>query len=698
MEYYENKLCISYKELIAGDPNDKDVTQRPIMSQANYKKMIRIGSLQVARRGGFERPALIEYKTMPTRFRKLVIAKYGEPEENTVNVVLRDMIVHDMKAETFYKAHEVEPSKGLTSESIAIYTDNASVLNAIIKMVSNRTMLVKGLGGNVKRIWPEVSAALNKLMDENKRSVQAVAQNCNLPRNPRRLKEKIEDYKKRSYTALISNKHTNNNASKAKEKVQEAFLIELLGHGLNIEHSKVAKLYNSMAKTMNWKEITTSTVANYAKKHGLTTYAGSRGSDNFFNNKAMQVKRERPSCPMYFWCVDGWDVELLYQERTSKKDGTYVTTYHHRPTVVLIVDPFNYHIVGYAIGTHETPALIRQAFRNAFEHTQELFGAYHMPWQLQTDNYGRGNLTPFYQGCAQYFTPAKAHNAKSKTIEPYLGRVFNKKHCRFELNSSGQGVTSKKENQVSSDWIKNNKKDFPDYAGCVEQIECIIAKERAETQADYVAKWNKIAQEDKLRFDTTAYLSQFGEQSARSHKLHGHGLVLQIEGEKFTYDCFDIKFRECAHLMFLLRYDPSNMDQILAIENAGTASDPKEGTTRFTLERKFVQPMALKDRKEGDAAELQKIFNFNKGLQDVIIERRKESAELVNDFFNENPLALENDTLAKLVITDSRGQHKNRRNEVAGRTTPMPIAQTVAPAIEDAFEVVMDEMDCYDSF
>ena len=59
---------------------------------------------------------------------------------------------------------------------------------------------------------------------------------------------------------------------------------------------------------------------------------------------------------MFFWCVDGWDTELLYKSRaTDPRTGRSVTTYHHRPTVIAIIDPFNYYIVGYAIGRHESP-------------------------------------------------------------------------------------------------------------------------------------------------------------------------------------------------------------------------------------------------------------------------------------------------------------------------------------------------------
>ncbi|OAV64155.1 hypothetical protein Barb4_04382 [Bacteroidales bacterium Barb4] len=69
------------------------------------------------------------------------------------------------------------------------------------------------------------------------------------------------------------------------------------------------------------------------------------------------------------------------------------------------------------------------------EHVRELFGGYYKPWQIQSDNYQKKNLTPFYQSCTEYYTPAAVGNAKAKMIEPFFHRWNNE--C-FR-NSSGTG-------------------------------------------------------------------------------------------------------------------------------------------------------------------------------------------------------------------------------------------------------------------
>ncbi|OAV71688.1 hypothetical protein Barb6_01361 [Bacteroidales bacterium Barb6] len=215
----------------------------------------------------------------------------------------------------------------------------------------------------------------------------------------------------------------------------------------------------------------------------------------------MQVKRSGPTSPLYFRTSDGWDTELLYAEKKTNRNGHSVTTYHNRPTVV-VLDPFNHYIVGYAIGTNESTVLIRQAYRNAMEHVQKLFGGYYKPWQIQSDNYQKKNLTPFYQSCTEYYTPAAVGNAKAKVIEPFFHR-WNDECFRIFCNSSGYGVKSQKFLQPSEDFIERNKAHFPNWNGVVGQIENAIAGCRAKTREAYVWIYNLIdkAQQYKSTFN-----------------------------------------------------------------------------------------------------------------------------------------------------------------------------------------------------
>lgn len=673
MEYYNNLLCISFAELTEGDPRAKDPAKRPILTEANFKYYKKVGKLQVVNRACFGTPALISYTSLPEAIKQKVAARRGsDPEQQVKHYVLKEMIRRDPRAEQYYRSYSFEgsPHKHLAPELAELYILNASVLNAVLELTGNRSLFIKQYGKPYNRVWPETSRELNEIQE---------AVGCKLPRNYQSLKRVALKYSEESYASLISGKLKNSNARKNKQSEQDALVAELLGDGRNIDNETVARLYNAVAARMGWPAITGGTVANYRKEHP-ECFAGRYGKKSLANEKLMQVKRTAPTAPMYFWCVDGWDTELFYQSRATDSRGRSVTTYHHRPTVVAIVDPFNKYIIGYAIGRHESPALIRQAFRNAFEHVKELFGAYFRPWQLQTDNYGRGNLKAFYEACTRHYTPAAVGNAKAKMIEPFFGR-FNRQYLRLLPNSSGHGVKSSRKVQVSDDWIEMHKKDFPDYEGCCRQLEKMIEFDRATKRDDYINRWIELDAEDRLTFDADDYLMAFGE-TADPRPLRGDGVHLQIDGHRFAYDCHDREFRNYGHATFFLKYDPSNMERVIAVENVGTQKEPKEGGVRFVLERKYEQPMALKDRKEGDAQELQRVRDFNRDYVDDIILKRQRSGEIVQELFDTHE-ELSN-TLAAHIITDSLGRHKDVRNEVAGRKEPIAIPRPPQePPIDD---------------
>jgi hypothetical protein len=86
-----------------------------------------------------------------------------------------------------------------------------------------------------------------------------------------------------------------------------------------------------------------------------------------------------------------------------------------------------------------------------------------------------------------------------------------------------------------------------------------------------------------------------------------------------------------------------------------------EGDIRFLLEEKHLQPMALADRRAGDSEALQRVKEFNQELKRTVVEFDQENTELVRASLLQHPDY--NNPYAKSLITDSRGQHKDRRNK-----------------------------------
>ncbi|MCB6232343.1 hypothetical protein LIS90_13915, partial [Flavobacterium psychrophilum] len=170
--------------------------------------------------------------------------------------------------------------------------------------------------------------------------------------------------------------------------------------------------------------------------------------------------------------------------------------------------------------------------------------------------------------------------------------------------------------QPNSDWLNKIRHQFPDEAGCRLQIINAIENDRAEKINSYTTNWLRLPEADRLPLATMDYLRWFGEHTGYTNRLQGQGVAPTILGESRFYDTFDLNFRKYAHLDWLIRYDPQDLTQVLVTNAKSKDGRLQEdiGTHQFLLTDKYIQPMALYDRKEGDSDELHKIYAHNKSL------------------------------------------------------------------------------------
>lgn len=631
MELYNSKPCITYN----------DLTQ--IMSYECVKKLSTRGKIEQVRRGCNGTPALFAVESLPAKYKTEVYRRYPDLQERADSKPFIDTIIPDGAALNFFELFELPDGRHLDPAKQLEYSNNAAILNTYRTMIerANSARAKQGKNRlNKQDFWRRAVAALPQLADRYPNS---------LPTHPARLQEKFNEYVRKGYTCLISGKFQNRNAAKVDTDIKESILLQLIADPRNLSNTQVCELYNILAKTQQWHEITTKPIEALKQKFDLLTAGGRLGETRFRNQKTMQVKRMRPTLPLLYWTLDGWTAELLYQKSVVNKHGHNVTTYTNRLTLVVVLDPCLNYPVGYAIGETENPELIREALRNAANHTAELFGSRYRTNQIQSDNYGRGALKPTYQVMGETYTPARAHNAKAKVIEPYFNHL-NRTYCQLCKNWGGFGITSNKNLQPNSEFLNKNRHSFPDEAGCRAQLTEIMERERAAKRDEYIALFGKLPADRRLPLSDEQYLLNFGAETGHRNAIEGQGLCPKIDGVKRFYDSFDPRFREYSHVRWTVKYDPDNIDRVLAVS--------EDGTLRFMLESKYVQPMALAERKEGDSAQLARVDQFNKQLVGGLTERLAISHGKVLEFFNDNPQL---DVATRLLLCDSKGQNKEHK-------------------------------------
>lgn len=620
MQYYNNILTVEAGWMI----------EQGVMSATNYRNLSNRGDIQVVRRACRNTPALVAYDSMPDRYKRAISARVGDVRQAARQNVLEDLIEHSTEASDFFAGYMIDDDRHLPADKRREYYANAVVLETIGQLIASRSAKRKALGHRTTRFWDEIARAVQDL--------DTAKWPHTLPVNARSLERRYKRFINEGYMSIVHRSYGTGvkNAAKVADDNQKAMLVTFMADPRNLDNAQVAKLYNMVAQQMDWKKITASAVAVWRDKCDDLIYARRHGAEKYRAGREMQVKRSAPTRPLLYWTMDGWDVELLYQHKPDKG----ATTYHNRLTMVVVLDACSKYPIGFSVGRNESPALIREALRDAERETRRLFGRMYRVAQLQSDHFAMKIMAPTYQTVADKVTPARVKNAKAKPIEAWFN-YFNKKYCQMQANWSGFGITSRKELQPNAEFITKYKKDFPDFGGCVSQVVSFIRRERAELETSYVAAFLA----DGLKeLGTAQYLMAFGESTGdRRYMLQGSGIRCTIGGRKIDYDCFDTHFRKYGSVRWQLRYDPEDAHYAVAVS--------EDESLQFVLEEKYIQPMALAERTEGDAAELKRVMDYN---------RRKEQ-ELMDELSPMDARArelLEQTTLSKLLITDSRGQHK----------------------------------------
>lgn len=473
-----------------------------------------------------------------------------------------------------------------------------------------------------------------------------------LPTAYSKLRQKIREYIEKGPSCCIDLRgQGNKNAAKVYDEEQIALLRSICGRGASYNSQQIADLYNMVADARGWEKISRRSASDYLKEYHLIVKAGRDGSESFRNKLAMQIRRKRPTEALSFWSLDGWTVELYYQKDVKDSKGKVIHTYQNRLTAVVVLDATCNYPIGYAIGECESVSLIRAAVKNAIDHCHDVLGNWYRPYQIQSDHYGIKSMGTIYKDIAEYFTPARVKNAKSKPIERYF-LTLNRDYCQLRfgnLNWSGFGITSKKTSQPNIDVLNINKKRFPDKEGVMQQIHYIMAEERKKKQRTWLEAWNRMPEEDRLLMDRETYLLHFGLRNERTIRLESGCLSPTILGEKRNYDSFELDFRKNPLQSWTVIYDEYDLNTILVIDETEKQ--------RFLLKSVYEQPMALRDRKPGDFEERRKVDEFNKRmLEPYVMDVVAKDEEKVSKMLMQTPELEGKQTYT--MLTDSRGQQK----------------------------------------
>lgn len=201
MEYYDNRLCISYGELVDGG----------IMTASNYNSLTYRKKVKVVRHGGGASDccALIAIDSLPAKYKEAVEKMYPGGDEVRIKAWVLSNYEMDQAAVAFFHDRS-KTGIDLDEKKKREYIINASVLNCCIKLYERARDSQRLFGG--KYNWDMMAKTIETLREELGHT---------LPASTLRFRKKVNDYKRNSYSCLISGKFGNQSARKVDYKTKQ---------------------------------------------------------------------------------------------------------------------------------------------------------------------------------------------------------------------------------------------------------------------------------------------------------------------------------------------------------------------------------------------------------------------------------------------------------------------------------------------
>ncbi|MCT4637338.1 MAG: kinase [Bacteroidales bacterium] len=528
LEYYQNRLCVRGGWLY--DDNG-------VMSFSNYKALTTRKQLLVLRKGCRNTPALVDFESMPTRFKIAIEERVGNVYEAAKENQLLKLLVPDQKAQDFYKTHRFGENneRSLPEDAQLEYYNNAIVMNAASAFFTDRRSRRKAIGnGNVTKLWEEISGFVNRLDREKYPH--------SLPGSSARLRQKQKQYTKNGYIEFVHGNYCNKNTEKLSAKAKYWILARWMNNierVTSVEH--LLNVYNNHASEMRltkpdqvkeWKEIkSVNTLHRYLHSSGIEELwrAERYGELKTKERHLYQHTTLLPTMRDSLWYSDGTKLNLYYRD----SEGKIATT-----SVYEVMDVYSEVFLGYSIGKNENYEMQHKAYKMALKFSE------HKPYEIRFDGQGghkKLQSNDFLSKLSRVAIRTQPHNGKSKTIESAFGR-FQQQILKQEVFFTGQNITATAdESRANNEFILANKHMLP----TLEEAIAIYEKRRNE--------WNNAVHPKAKSGETRMemYMQSCNENTtkislmdmvdlfciSREHKVRvtAYGMQFKENKEKYNY-------------------------------------------------------------------------------------------------------------------------------------------------------------------
>lgn len=565
MEYHDKILCVTREELIGGsDPVMKVGT----FNSNVYRKRI----VAVYTGGGEENYTLYSYDSIPEKYRKKFMQKYGNPEEVLREREMRKAVKYDECARAFYEEYQYLKNDEYTTldeELKAEYTINASVLGELLRMKAERRAMMASLNARATDVWEVVLQNSEKLRERYHHT---------LPASLSRLKARIRAFQKDGYESVISKKLGNINTIKITAEGRDVLVALKRSYTPRYTDAQIFEKYNELAAIRKWKPLKSVRSLQawlYSPKVEQLWYDAVHGEQaarqRFGRKQSTMLPTRRDS----LWYGDGTKLNLYY------RDGKTVKTIN----VYEVVDAYSEVLLGFHISESENFEAQYCAFRMAVQRSG------HKPYEIVHDNQGGHNKLNrqgkkpigdekgkgFLDRLCHIHRPTMPYNGESKTIENIFGRFQQQVLARY-FNFTGQNVTAKKlTSRPNMEMVAANRDQMPTllelcelYAQCREEWN---EMKHPKYDGSRIAMYEGSVNEETPVVGKYEMQDMFWIMSEKPVTFTDSGIKMTIDKKHYHWEVFtvdengvQIPDREWRRLhtweKFYVQYDPQDMTTV----------------------------------------------------------------------------------------------------------------------------------------
>ena len=326
LQHYGKATVIELSDLIEDRRTSEDQSEclAPVVSYANYKKLLIRGHINVVRQGkGKGNTALIDYNSLPVSLRDKVDRRLGTDAVHvaTIKKWFSEHYRRDRGAMEYYPKRLRELNLSLSLERIAQlaeeYTANASVLMAVKSLQADIRLLKRVMGGSKVVRWEQLASAISYYKQEVGHT---------LPQSAPRFRKALREFDEHGYESLISKKFGNQQTRKV-DRNTLYLLLALDNDDTRPYNSTVAERYNNFVEGLltvynpetgelydpsKYKSLSETTVANYLSTPEAKALRGKVHDDyqTWRGKNQPFVLRKRPTMSLSKISLDDRDLKL----------------------------------------------------------------------------------------------------------------------------------------------------------------------------------------------------------------------------------------------------------------------------------------------------------------------------------------------------------------------------------------------------